>query len=132
MKQLGKRKSMPALLALAGALCIACAPTGEGVSGDGESAVASPLQLELRGQGQVMAEQLCSRCHAVGRDDASRHSQAPPLRQLSWKYPIESLAEPLAEGIMVGHPDMPEWQFEPKDIDALLAYIESIQQPQET
>ncbi|MGB3625771.1 MAG: hypothetical protein WA989_08080, partial [Henriciella sp.] len=62
----------------------------------------------------------------------SPHREAIPFRQISWMYPVESLAEPLSEGIMVGHPDMPEWQFEPNDIDALLAYIESIQQPQET
>ena len=55
-----------------------------------------------------------------------------PFREFSWRYPIETLAEPLAEGIIVGHPDMPEFQFEPKDIDALLAYIESVQAPRPT
>ena len=37
--------------------------------------------------------------------------------------------EPLAEGIMVGHPDMPIFEFEPEHIDSLLTYIESIQAP---
>ena len=30
---------------------------------------------------------------------------------------------------MVGHPDMPIFEFEPEHIDSLLTYIESIQAP---
>jgi len=67
----------------------------------------------------------------VGIEDESRHPEAVPFRQISWSYPVESLAEALAEGIMVGHPDMPEWQFEEKDVDAILTYIESVQVPRE-
>jgi mono/diheme cytochrome c family protein len=47
---------------------------------------------------------------------------------LSRKYPIEGLAESLAEGLSVGHPDMPEFVFEPDDIAAILAYLNSIQE----
>ena len=39
------------------------------------------------------------------------------------RYPVEHLAESLAEGIVVGHGDMPEFLFEPDDVEALLAYI---------
>ncbi|MEM5516755.1 cytochrome c [Henriciella sp. AS95] len=97
--------------------------------------IATPAQTqraELIGQGETIAQDLCSGCHAVGTEGESPHTDAIPFRQISWKYPVESLAEPLSEGIMVGHPDMPEWQFEPKDSNALIAYIESIQEPQET
>jgi hypothetical protein len=38
------------------------------------------------------------------------------------------LAESLAAGISVGHPDMPEFVFEPDDIAAILAYLNSIQE----
>jgi len=89
-------------------------------------------RAELIVRGEAMAETLCAQCHAVRRDGDSPHRDAIPLRQISWNYPIEDLAEPFAEGIMVGHPDMPQWQFEPMDIDALLAYIESIQEPRGT
>ena len=93
----------------------------------------APLDgAELIARGETMAETLCATCHAVGRTGESPHREAIPLRELSWNYPVEDLAEPFAEGIMVGHPDMPQWQFEPMDIDALLAYIESIQIPRET
>jgi len=39
---------------------------------------------------------------------------------------VEHLAESLAEGIVVGHNDMPEFLFEPDDVEALLAYIASL------
>jgi hypothetical protein len=38
------------------------------------------------------------------------------------------LAEALAEGLSVGHPDMPELVFEPDQIVAILAYLKSIQE----
>jgi cytochrome c len=57
-----------------------------------------------------------------------RFSAAPPFRTLARKYPIDELAESLAEGLSVGHPDMPEFVFEPDDITAILAYLNSIQE----
>jgi hypothetical protein len=51
---------------------------------------------------------------------------APPFRDVSKRYPIEALGGALAEGIVVGHPAMPHFTFEPREIDALLAYIASL------
>jgi mono/diheme cytochrome c family protein len=82
--------------------------------------------LEARGEGVLTAN--CSRCHAVGRTGNSTHPQAPPFRTLGQRYPIEVLAEALAEGLSSGHPDMPEFRFEIDDVDAILAYLESIQE----
>ena len=86
---------------------------------------------EMIGQGQAIAETLCAGCHAIGLTGESQHAQAMPFREISWHYPIEALAEPFAEGIMVAHPEMPQWQFEPQQIDALLAYQETVQVPEE-
>ncbi len=77
--------------------------------------------------GQAMAEAYCSQCHAVGREDRSLHEDAPPFRTLSERFPIRDLEEALAEGIVVGHPDMPVFVFQPNEIDALLDYLETIQ-----
>jgi mono/diheme cytochrome c family protein len=38
------------------------------------------------------------------------------------------LAESLAEGLSVGHSDMPEFVFERDEIAAILAYLKSIQE----
>ena len=50
-----------------------------------------------------------------------------PFRTLSSKYPVEDLAELLAEGIVSGHPDMPIFVFSPQDIEAIILYLKSIQ-----
>jgi cytochrome c len=80
----------------------------------------------MRGEGLLSL--LCSRCHAVGRTDRSTHPEAPPFRTLGQRYPIEALAEGLAEGLSSGHPDMPEFRFEVEDVNAILNYLKSIQE----
>ncbi len=95
-----------------------------------DAALPAPAN-ELVGQGQAMAETLCSGCHAIGLTGDSPYPEAIPFRQISWDYPVEMLAEAFAEGIMVAHPRMPQWDFEPEQIDALLAYLETVQVPEE-
>ena len=85
----------------------------------------------LEKQGESLLSANCSRCHATGRTGASTHPEAPPFRTLSDRYPIDGLAEALAEGLSVGHPDMPEFVFEPDQVAAILAYLKSIQQREE-
>ncbi|HRO03982.1 MAG TPA: cytochrome c [Terricaulis sp.] len=79
--------------------------------------------------GQRIAEANCAACHAIGLTGESAHASAPPLRTLSQKYPPRDLEEALAEGILVGHSDMPEFRLEPAEIDALITYLESVQAP---
>ena len=114
---------MPPII-LAFSLLGSCGPTGTKAI---EIDDAPPSQSDLIERGAMMAEALCAQCHAIGATGASNHPTAPPFRELAWKYPIETLAEPLAEGIVVGHPEMPEWRFIPSELDALLAYLDSIQ-----
>ena len=40
----------------------------------------------------------------------------------------EYLEEALGEGLMSGHPAMPEFKFEADDVGAIIAYLKSIQQ----
>jgi mono/diheme cytochrome c family protein len=102
----------------AGALAAACASQEPSTSADPQTA-----------DGRFLVQLHCSDCHAVGRNDASRHPDAPPLRTLSRNYPVSALEESLAEGIVVGHPDMPEFRFRPEDVAAVISYLESIQEP---
>ena len=76
--------------------------------------------------GRKLVEQNCSHCHAVTSTDKSSHPDAPPFRTLSRRYPIEDLAESLAEGISTGHPEMPEFVATPEQVGAIIAYIRSI------
>lgn len=79
--------------------------------------------------GRVLAQAHCAACHALGPRGASPNREAPPLRTLSRSYPIESLEEALAEGILVGHPAMPQFQFSAEEVDSLVAYLKAIQSP---
>ena len=98
-------------------LCIALAAS---------AACAQDAAIPKRGEALLAKE--CSRCHATGRTGESRHPQAPLFRTLAKRYPIESLEEALGEGIISGHPDMPEFKFEGDDVGAIIAYLKSIQE----
>ncbi|HZV21016.1 MAG TPA: cytochrome c [Hyphomicrobiales bacterium] len=76
--------------------------------------------------GRRIAEKFCARCHAIGPTGESTHRDAPPFRDIAAKGNVENLEEALAEGIVVGHPDMPQFQFEAPDVAALVAYLKSL------
>lgn len=78
-------------------------------------------------EGRALAQKLCARCHAIGLVGDSPFEEAPPFRAMGRQWPIDSLAEAFAEGIVVGHPAMPQFQFEPDQIGALLNYMSSLQ-----
>ncbi|HEU0061312.1 MAG TPA: cytochrome c [Hyphomicrobiaceae bacterium] len=89
----------------------------------GSPALAQSLPRE---RGQAIAQKQCARCHAIDDISASPMGLAPPFRDLPQRYPVENLAEALAEGIVTGHPAMPRFTFEPREIDALLTFIASL------
>jgi cytochrome c len=78
---------------------------------------------QLVARGHALLEANCSRCHAIGKDDASKHPEALPFREVVKRYPPDNLAEALAEGISSGHPDMPEFVFQPPEIEAIVTYL---------
>lgn len=91
------------------------------------SALAAPDQAQLK-RGEELLQRDCARCHAIQRTGESPRQEAPAFRTLGQRYPIESLEESLAEGIVSGHPDMPEFSFDADDVGAIIAYLNSIQQ----
>ena len=89
--------------------------------------VPAPSEASATMPGRQIADNLCARCHAIGLEGDSPHADAPPFRTLSEKYPVRMLEEALAEGITVGHEDMPEFQLEADQVEQLIVYLESIQ-----
>jgi len=79
--------------------------------------------------GRDLVHRQCARCHGVGRMDDSPLPAAPPFRRLHERYPVEQLAEALAEGIVVGHAEMPAFELQPHEIAGLLAYLKSLELP---
>jgi mono/diheme cytochrome c family protein len=94
--------------------------------GMGAAQAASP---ELLRRGAAIARHNCATCHAVGRTGASPNPKSPPFRELSRRYPLSNLEEALGEGIVVGHegPEMPPFRLDSAQVEALLAYLGSIQ-----
>ena len=78
--------------------------------------------------GQELVEVNCGKCHGVGTADASPYDGAPPFRKLSDSFPMDALEEAFSDGrIYSGHPDMPEFIATPEQVDAIIAYIASLQ-----
>ncbi len=79
-------------------------------------------------EGKGLVELNCAPCHAVGAMDASPHPMAPKFRKLSERYPLDALEEAFASGhITSAHPDMPDFIASPEQVEAILAYIGSLQ-----
>lgn len=114
--------SLAALAIFAGVLSLLAA-----CSRDTAEAPVPPGQEASLVSGERIAMDLCAGCHAIGVEGESPHADAPPFRTLSEKYPVRMLEEALAEGIAVGHEDMPEFQLEADQVEHLIVYLESIQ-----
>jgi len=80
---------------------------------------------EQRGQTFVLNN--CARRHSIDRVTQSPLKIAPPFRTLHLRYPVETLGEALAEGIVTGHPTMPEFQLDPDQIHDLPSYLKTLE-----
>jgi len=78
-------------------------------------------------RGKALAERLCAQCYAIGEKDSSPFTPAPPFRAIMARYPAEALEEAFAEGIAVGHPAMPVFEFSPDLIADLIAWLETLE-----
>ena len=79
-------------------------------------------------QGRRFVEAHCARCHAVGKTGPSPLAIAPPFRTLHERYPVEDLREALAEGIVTGHPAMPEFRLDSDQIEDVVAYLKTLEE----
>ncbi|WP_421726260.1 c-type cytochrome [Bauldia sp.] len=78
-------------------------------------------------RGFTFVDTNCSMCHAVGRFGDSPLGIAPPFRTLHERYPVETLQEALAEGIITGHPSMPVFVLEVDQVDDVIAYLKTLE-----
>lgn len=78
------------------------------------------------GVGRALVVDYCSTCHSIERAGDSPHPQAPPFRDLHLRYDVGEIEEGLVEGLVSGHPDMPEFEFDPDQAAAIVAYIRSL------
>jgi cytochrome c len=87
----------------------------------------APAHAQNVERGLTFARVNCGRCHSLDRYSESPLSVAPPFRILHRRYPVESLEEALGEGIVTGHPSMPEFRLDPDQIVDLIAFLKSLE-----
>jgi mono/diheme cytochrome c family protein len=84
-------------------------------------------EVDSIARGREFARANCARCHAIERTGDSPFKPAPPFRTLHERYPVENLEEALAEGIVTGHPDMPEFSLAPDQIADFIDFLKSLE-----
>ena len=119
-------KSCLRRLALAAAAAVALAHSGCVLLALLFSVPAHALEPDAQ-RGLTFVSANCTECHAVDKISPSQLGIAPPFRTLHTKYPVENLAESLAEGIMTGHPTMPQFQLDPGQIGDVIAYLKTLE-----
>ncbi|MGZ3410815.1 MAG: c-type cytochrome [Xanthobacteraceae bacterium] len=78
-------------------------------------------------RGQTYARANCSRCHSIDKVTPSPLTIAPPFRDLHKRYPVENLEEPLAEGIVTGHINMPEFKLAPDQVRDFISFLKTLE-----
>lgn len=91
------------------------------LSGVPPAAAASP------DQGKRLALTYCAKCHAIDKVSPSPLKIAPPFRTLHEHYPVEALQEELAEGIVTGHPTMPQFSFDADQVGDFIAFLKTLE-----
>ena len=112
------------------ALLLASCASADRVPPEQENPAATPPVTTTPGsaeRGAAFAQARCSSCHAVSGQGPSPLAAAPPLREISRRYPVEQLGEAFAEGFVTTHSTMPEFVLDAGQNRDLIAYLASIQ-----
>jgi cytochrome c len=89
-------------------------------------AAAQALDPEQQ-RARAMLENLCGRCHAVGKTGKSPNPLAPPFRRFGEKLYDTDMVQRLQDGLTTIHPDMPTFRFNRHEAAAAVNYLRSIQ-----
>ena len=115
-----------AFVALAGLAGVLSAPVPGLAQIQAQTQTQTPTGTQVR-QGRALAEANCAPCHAIGRTGESPLRAAPPFRSLHLRYPVDSIAESLAEGITTAHAGMPQFRLKAEQIDDFLSYLNTLE-----
>lgn len=88
---------------------------------------ADPSTASNPEQGKRLALTYCARCHSIDKVSPSPLKIAPPFRTLHERYPVDTLQEALGEGIVTGHPTMPEFRFDADQVGDFIAYLKTLE-----
>ena len=85
-----------------------------------------PENAESAEVGKRVAQQYCSRCHAIEATGLSPNPKSPPFPLIAERSPNGNPAPVLIDGTVVRHPGMPEFSLLANETDGLVAYIRRI------
>lgn len=105
---------MKSCILVAALVCLASAAQAQGLQ---------PTQQ----RGLTFVRVHCAQCHSIDKVSESPLRIAPPFRTLHQRYPIESLEEALGEGIVAGHPSMPEFRLDPGQVGDVIAFLKTLE-----
>jgi mono/diheme cytochrome c family protein len=74
--------------------------------------------------GKALAERWCASCHLVTPEQASATTEAPPFAEIAKRSPEE--IEALEVFLTAPHPPMPPVSLTRREIQDVIAYIESL------
>lgn len=77
--------------------------------------------------GHALVTMYCTDCHATEATGESPLAIAPRFRDLYKRYDVELLAEALVEGIVTAHAEMPQFEFDPDQAAAIVAYLKTLE-----
>jgi cytochrome c len=78
-------------------------------------------------RGKAFAQANCSYCHSIDKFTRSPRRAAPPFRTLHKQYPVETLEDALAEGLSTGHPRMPEFRLDSRQVGDFISFLKSLE-----
>lgn len=98
---------------------------------DGAAALVAYLKsIQLTDPGQILVEERCSRCHAVGTSGTSPYPGAQPFRLLGQRWHRHQLREALLTGIIAQHDEadaqVPPMKLTAQEADALMTWLDRI------
>lgn len=91
------------------------------------NAAAAPAPSPPLARGRQLATLHCGGCHAVGPAGASPNRAAPPFRELNDRHAMDAVGPAFSGGVIAHHPAMARLHFAQADVEAVLAYLKSIQ-----
>ena len=97
-----------------------------------EPTVERTVQRDAADRGGWVARRTCASCHAVARTGTSPMETAPPFRDIVRRRSLSELENRFVDGAIADHPSMPDYVFRAREIDDLIAYLESLQAEERT
>ena len=98
----------------------------DGLSRVGADPALTAETEELVRDGKTLVQKNCAWCHAVELQGDSPNPKAPAFRNLQRGYPILALRQPLSRGIARPHDVMPHFVLTDREIDMIVAYVNSL------